>query len=752
MTATLFSRFRQLAVAATLALAALGVAAPAAMGHAAFAEAAPPPGTRLEQSPARITLSFTEPLNRKLTRAELVSAGGERRIPAAVEASPDRQVILRPTGPLETGPYRVEWHTVSTQDGHALEGSFGFGVRAPAVGGEERLEQSPFARDGWLRVGLRMLLYASLFFFAGGVLLAASLAREGAPAGWLVPDSLHPALKRAGRDPDGLAAELWARTVDIGWLALGSAVGVASIEAIDASGGLTLSGFEDFLLTNAAGIARVGTVVAVAFALLHARHMRVVAAGWVAIAFLAIAVGGHANSADPRVAAVLTDWVHLLGASVWAGGIAQVAWAWAIGLRAVDRDVRRGVMRAVLDRFGRIALPAFVAVAVTGSTNALIQLGHPAALWETGYGRVLAVKIALVALIALASYVHARRLRPRLLAGPSQAEARLERRHWRLLRAEPAVAVAVVGAAALLAAFPLPPRQLGETDEAEASGSSAAVCDPCPQRKPVPGELGVAEQAGSSVAAFWLRRDGAGLRGELRLLGRERGPAATGVRVLDAIDQSSCGSGCWRFRVDGRPQTVAAAVTERGRRYVARAPARWDARANGRARALLERAQRTMSRLQSVREDETVTSGPGSFVSTRYRLRAPDRFAFDTNAGTGSIAIGKRQWLRTAGQRWRRQSFKSSGPGFRTRSWFRWTSYARAVRLLETSGRDGRRRATLAVMDEATPVWHRLDIDLGTMRVLRSRMIAEGHFMNQRLHDFNRPLVINPPPEAAIER
>ncbi|MGH3993554.1 MAG: copper resistance CopC/CopD family protein, partial [Pseudonocardiaceae bacterium] len=372
--------------AAVAALALALVVAPSAFGHAAFVESQPSPGQRLEQTPPRVVLGFTEPLNRKLTTAELVNVASGERVPATVEASPERQLIVRPSGPLETGPYRVDWHTVSTQDGHALEGSFGFGVRAAAAGGEQRIEQSPLARDGWLRVLLRTLLYASLFYFVGGLIGAAFLSSGAGPAGWLVPNGLRRALERSGRDPARLASGLWRRTVDAGWLALAAAVAVAVAEAEDASGGLSLDGLADYLLGNVAGIARVATVVAIMLALPHAAHLRIVAATWGAIAFLAIAVGGHANSADPRLAAVATDWIHLVAAAVWVGGILQVASAWAFGLRGLDRDLRQGVMRSVLGRFGRVALPAFLLVAATGLTNALIQLGHVAALWETAYG------------------------------------------------------------------------------------------------------------------------------------------------------------------------------------------------------------------------------------------------------------------------------------------------------------------------------------------------------------------------------
>jgi putative copper export protein len=64
-------------------------------------------------------------------------------------------------------------------------------------------------------------------------------------------------------------------------------------------------------------------------------------------------------------------------------------------------------MREVLDRFGRIALPAFVVVVTAGAANALIELGSVSQLWQTAYGRVLIVKIALVSAIVAASYTHA---------------------------------------------------------------------------------------------------------------------------------------------------------------------------------------------------------------------------------------------------------------------------------------------------------------------------------------------------------
>lgn len=213
----------------------------------------------------------------------------------------------------------------------------------------------------------------------------------------------------------------------------------------------------DYLLTNSAGLARVATVVGLALAVLGARRLRVGPALACIFVFLTIALSGHANSADQRFLAVLTDWLHLVAGAIWLGGIAQIAAAWLPQLSRSSRELRLGAMRQVLERFGRIALPAFLLVAGTGIVNALTELGRVSALWDSGYGRVLAVKIGLVALIALASYLHALRLRPRLLAANPHPPAGRERHHWRLLRAEPVLGLGVVFAASTLVAFPLPP-------------------------------------------------------------------------------------------------------------------------------------------------------------------------------------------------------------------------------------------------------------------------------------------------------
>src|SRR5436190_21287348 len=82
-----------------------------AFGHAAFVGSDPSPGQRLDTSPGRITLVFTEPLNASLAGATLRSVtGGD--IAAAVSVQDRRKLVLAPSRTLPRGAYRVDWHTV----------------------------------------------------------------------------------------------------------------------------------------------------------------------------------------------------------------------------------------------------------------------------------------------------------------------------------------------------------------------------------------------------------------------------------------------------------------------------------------------------------------------------------------------------------------------------------------------------------------------------------------------------------------
>jgi len=712
------------ALALVAALALFGAAAPGAYAHGAFIGSDPEPGARVQTSPGRIVLRFTEPLNERLSDAELVSAADGKPVAARVVKAGSRLALL-PRRALERGAYRVTWRSVSTEDGHPLEGTFGFGVRVAAPGGEGATEAGPLARGGWVRAPARFALHVALLLFAGTLLAGAFLGSR-----WLTPGE--------GAETRAVRGRAGALLAELGLLAAAVAAAVALIDACTAAGRVSAAALGDYLLSGTAGLARIGLVVLTGLAALCARRRPRVAALLGAGALGCLVASGHANSAESRTVALLADAAHLLGGAIWLGGAAAIGLVWGPSLRRSE-GARRVVAREVLPPFSRLALVAFSVVVVAGSINAIVELGRVSDLWRTTYGAVLLAKILLVAAIGAIAYVHAVRLRPQLGAG----DARVERRHWSLLRAEGLLALGVVGAAGLLAVFPLPPRQL---DAATAQRSPLPACDPCPLPAPGPGVLAVAGQGGSRVVAATVARRTVTLAGEIRLLDFRGRPAGGPVRV-NGLPARRIAPGAYRYVVDAAPE-LRVTTAERGRAHETVLPAGVQPGGEAAARALLARAEATMRGLKSVEEEETVTSGPGTRAVTTYRLQAPDRLAYTTDLGVETREIGPRQYRRRRGEPWTVAPLPGGVP-FTTRSFFRWTPYARSIALLNPSrGAGGRRLAEVAFADTATPVWVRLTIDLATARVLRERLVARARFVDHRFLRFNGPVRIEPPPDA----
>ena len=729
-------------IAATLST--MGVAASPAYGHASFLEATPKPGARLGQSPERIVMTYTEPLNARLTSVRLLSSESARPLPSVARVTGGRRLELAPRTRLPRGAYRLVWRSVSTIDGHIREGSIGFGIGTASLGAPIELQQS-LSPAGWVRAALRWLFYVALFFFAGGALNALLLARSGTLGSWLAPGG-GSALAHDAPDAQDVVGRATRRTARAGAVAAVAAVIVTVFESADAAGGLDPARMRDFLFTGLAGYARMLTVAALVGAALAARRAVAPTALLTAVALYGIALGGHAAAADPRALAVGTDWIHLLGAVVWSGGIAQLAWAWLPALRSGGADVRRSVIRTVLPRFGRVALPAFVIVAVTGSINALIELGALDALWRTGYGRVLAVKIVLVGAAAAVSYLHAFRLRERLIRvrPGEQMSGRIERAHRRALGCEAPLAAVVVAAAALLVAFPVPPREVRQVAAAYASARVVA-CKPCPLPKPTEEELAVAAPAGRLTVAAWLRKRGAGLDGTIRVLDRRRRPVDAAISVAAAPSPARCGKGCWRVRLAEQPDALTLVIVDSGKRHRVELPARWLSENNDRARRILGRVQRRMRALRTVRQVELGQSAGAKGPRARIdlELQAPDRMRYRSATVTGVI-IGRRAWFRDARSLGWQEGSKGE-EAFRMSDGFRWMVFAETVRLLGGGTKDGRRVAYLALVDWGYPVFYRFTVDLDRGYVLDATLTTPENRIDESYSGFDAPLEIREP-------
>ncbi len=360
-------------VLAVVAGALLVLCAGPASAHALVKSSDPANGAELATSPSRVLIVFTERPDVKLTVIHVLNSSGaavEKGAPAAVPGQTDSVQVAVPD--LPKGVYTVTWRTVSRDDGHVTAGSFSFGVQVkPTAGATSGVTTPTTPSPSALAVIGRWCFYWGL-----AILLGASVAgsvvqrghskgvRELLCAGW------------------GIAAV----GLVLMTIAERSTVGVSLGELLSSDAG------HEFLDRGVALLITGGAVVYTLF------RRSWSALPWVAVAaaatMLVHALAGHAASAKPAWFNVGAQWLHMLGAGAWVGGLVWLLFA----LKFTPSEDRP----RLVTRFSRLAAIGLGLVAVTGLIRALDQIG-PFADWgrlfTTSYGWALVVKVAIAAVL-----------------------------------------------------------------------------------------------------------------------------------------------------------------------------------------------------------------------------------------------------------------------------------------------------------------------------------------------------------------
>ena len=181
-------------------------------------------------------------------------------------------------------------------------------------------------------------------------------------------------------------------------------------------------------------------------------------AAWAALLALVALVlqsqTGHAAGATNHELAVSSLFLHLLGAAVWIGALAALA--------ALNRTLGADVGPAVA-RYSPVAAWCFVAVALSGTVNAVLRLGGPDGLL-TRYGALLAAKVVVFGLLGAIGWTYRRWVIGRLTTPEGHRDARATGLLWRLVVVEIALMGAVSGLAVALSVTEPPRPDVPVTD------------------------------------------------------------------------------------------------------------------------------------------------------------------------------------------------------------------------------------------------------------------------------------------------
>ena len=131
---------------------------------------------------------------------------------------------------------------------------------------------------------------------------------------------------------------------------------------------------------------------------------------WGALALTLLATwsfSGHASVSSPVGLAVINDILHLVAGATWFAGIIVLAIALPDVWQGRTMSERTRLLSEVVSRFSRMALIAIAVVAATGTINSFLNMESPGDLIDSGYGRMVVVKIGLfLAVVALGSINH----------------------------------------------------------------------------------------------------------------------------------------------------------------------------------------------------------------------------------------------------------------------------------------------------------------------------------------------------------
>lgn len=375
-----------------------------ASAHAIVESTSPVASSAVAESPTLIELRFNEPVEGKLASIKLFD--DERReieIGDAVRSNSDpSRVVAEDIPKLDDGVYVVIWR-VTSADGHPVTGAFPFQVGRNATNIEADIVERLLAglatkSDLGVPLGIaKFLAYLGIVVLIGAVVFS-----------WGSP--LASTTRVLGLQMVSLLAAT-----------LGSAA-VLLLQGAYASGRSWSSVIDSALIADVVGT-RLGAALLARLALAAVWVVLLYAAArgasthraWMNTTVLAafgtiatFAVSGHAGVQDRAPIFMSIDAVHLASVSVWAGALVACAVTVSLGEEHVGEAARR---------FSRLASRAMPLAVVTGAALGVTLVDDVSAITDTTYGRLLIVKMIVVALAVFVGAAARRRLLSRSVTG-----------------------------------------------------------------------------------------------------------------------------------------------------------------------------------------------------------------------------------------------------------------------------------------------------------------------------------------------
>jgi len=427
-----------------------------ALAHALLLRSLPVANSELPQSPEKIEMWFSEPLEADFSSARLLTTSGEEiRIDSAELDPNDPTHITVSLSQLAPGIYTVAWKTLSRTDGHEWYGSFPFTVlnsdgtrpdgTAAVIDLETRSELPSLLQtiSRWLGL-MGGILFLSVPLFYKFVLTNSVDSNESlkirlhdlaikivtfSVLAVILGSWLHIALQATRLESLSLLPRLIYATHTGALILSRQALLLSGLLLLNRSKRwqfIAVAIYEVFILLLCLISGMQGEVVAYS-----ALIMAVIVIAWSwrknptenqnwntllilgVITLLYFSLGSHAGAVAGSFWAILSDFIHLLATSAWVGGLMLLPLV-LDAIRGNSPTPERAALGPLFRRYGYLAKFSFFLLLTTGLFNSLIQFPTFASIINTSYGRVLLIKLLLALAVWGLSILSTRILRGKM--------------------------------------------------------------------------------------------------------------------------------------------------------------------------------------------------------------------------------------------------------------------------------------------------------------------------------------------------
>jgi copper transport protein len=451
------------------ALAAALVLPAAAFAHAYLVNTVPAASVTVNTPPPTVSLTFDEAVEPRFALISVTDVNATQETSGPLHRSPaNPDTLVVPLKRLAEGWYLVYWRAISV-DGHPVQGAFTFAV-GPNAGPAPQftvphISQSATSTPLLLaRWAVFLTVMSAIGLFVLRMLIARPLVRR-------VEGTNLRALSRAF----GITSLLGLVALPV---YLEESAAVDSLRSFWSFGALVplwrTTAFTRGYLKMELCFALFCLAALIALWVDRPREQRRTIASLLALSGALAAAAtvlvfpgaaGHAGQTSPRGLTVFLDWLHLVCGSVWLGGLLGMLVLW----RSLPVPQRVAGLVVAVPRFSNTAFVTVLLLLGTGIGETVVHLPVVQALWQTSYGKVILIKIGILAATLPLAAANLLRSKPGLAAATAPAlgerPARLLRR---LVGGEALLIAGAVFAAALLSSIAPPPPAFAQQESAQA--------------------------------------------------------------------------------------------------------------------------------------------------------------------------------------------------------------------------------------------------------------------------------------------